>query len=122
MDAFRGATVLGIGVTAFLVAAVVVTELASAAIEFSVFVGIPAGLASALAAVALAVRVLGRSPSGGTVAMAAAIAAIGYAVMAGLTLRYAASATRDVLSTPVIAGFSLVVGVAVGFAVWSRRS
>jgi hypothetical protein len=40
MDTLRGVT---IGVTAFLVTAIVVTKVAFAAIETSVFVGIPAG-------------------------------------------------------------------------------
>ena len=122
MDAVRGATVVGIGLTAFLAVAVVVTAVASAAIEFSVFLGIPAGLAGAAAAMVVAMRVLRHSPSRGTVAVGAAIAADGYAVLAGFALRYAVSATRDVLSTAVIGGLSLAVGVAVGVVVWRSRS
>jgi hypothetical protein len=121
MDAIRGANVLGIGLTTFLATAVVVTEAASATTEFSVFLGIPAGIVGAGAAMALATRVLGGSPSRGTVAVAAAIAADGYAVLAGFALRYAVPATRDVLTTGVIGGLSLLVGLAVGVAAWVSR-
>lgn len=55
-----------------------------------------------------------------TVALAAAVAADGYAVLAWILLRYAVAATRNALASPVVGALSLVVATAAGMAVLLR--
>ncbi|MFB6309821.1 MAG: hypothetical protein ABEH64_01435 [Salinirussus sp.] len=122
MDALRGSLILGVGITTFLVVAAVVTGILAATIEFSVFLGIPAGVIGGAIATLIADRVLRTAPSAGTVALSAAIAADGYTVLAGFALRYTISATRATLTPAVIGGSSLVIAVVVGLVVYVRRS
>lgn len=112
----------GIALTTFLVVAAVVSELAAPAIEFSVFLGIPAGIIAAGIAVVAAGRALGAAASPARLAIAAAVATEGYAVLGGFAIRYAVASTRSVLRFSVIGGLSLLLAVSIGVAVWYRAS
>ena len=120
MDPRRLVLLVGVALTTFLVVAAVVSELAAPAIEFSVFLGIPAGLVAAVVALFVAGKRLNRPVSRAELAVAAAIATEGYAVLAGFAVRYAVASSRSMLSPVAIGIGSLVVAVLVGLVVWLR--
>ena len=113
--------IVGTALTTFLVVAAVVTELAVTVIEFSVFLGLPAGLGAAAVALFVAAKRLTRPVSPADLAVAAAIATAGYAVLGGFAVRYAVASSRSLLSPVAIGIGSLVVAVVVGLVVWLRR-
>ena len=104
---------LGVAISTFLVVAVVVTELASSTIEFSVFLGLPAGILAGLIAAVATWRLLQASPSDRARRTTAAIAGFGYAVILLAAVRYVVAPTRAVLSLIVIAGLAFVAALAI---------
>ncbi|WP_080508421.1 hypothetical protein [Haloparvum sedimenti] len=117
MSLSRTVTVLGVGLTAFLVATAVVTELAASAVEFSLFLGLPAGLVAGVVAAGLAHRRLSRVASPPVRGALAGVAAVSYAALALFAVRYAVSAARPFLSTATVVIVAVAVGAAVGVAV-----
>lgn len=108
----RARVAFGVGLTTFLLVGVAATELAATAVEFSVFVGIPAGLlAGALAAVST-YRRLGGDAGERFRRAAAAAAVFGYAVLVLALVRYVLAPARGLLTLDVIAGLALLAAAA----------
>lgn len=122
MTLSRAATVLGVGLTTFLIATAVVTELAASTVEFSLFLGLPAGLAAGVVAAGLAHRRLFHVASPAVRGMLAGVAAVSYAAIALFAVRYAVAATRPLLSMSTVASVAIGVGVLTGIAVAARET
>ncbi|MFW6448371.1 MAG: hypothetical protein ACOC0X_02390 [Halobacteriota archaeon] len=74
------------GIAAFLLVTVAVTEAASATIEFSLFVGLPAGVIAGIAAMASVYVGLNRGQRGRAVAAAAGAFGLGFLLATGIGL------------------------------------
>ena len=107
------------GAAALLVVGVVATELGTAAgIEFSLFVGIPAGLAAGVAAAAVVFLRL-EDPDRSRRRPAVALAGFGVAFFLALLVAAGGAGLRNSVALPVAAVVGLVgAGVAV---VWDGR-
>jgi hypothetical protein len=112
MDARKLLTVIGAGVTSFLLVAVLVIELLN--FEFSAIIGLPAGLLVGVA-VAVGLWIRGDEFSHGVRRIVAAYAAFGMAVLLLFTFRYV-NIGRSVLTFEVVVGGSLATGVVVYIA------
>jgi hypothetical protein len=113
-------TLLGliVAITGFVVVTVTVTELASSAIEFSLFLGLPAGLAGGVLLGALTFRWLGgESPASRR--RGATLAAFGVVFLAMLVSLVVVGNLRNSQALPV-AGVAGIVGGA-GAYLWYRR-
>ena len=113
MSIRNGIVIFGVAVSTFLLVAAIVTELAAPAIEFSVFLGLPAGVLAGLVAAVVTGRALRADPSEVVRRATAAIASFGYAVILLAAVRYAVAPTRAVLSLPLIAGLAAVAAVVI---------
>lgn len=109
----RGLLALATGLAAFLVVGVTVTELASARIEFSLFVGIPAGLLAGLVAAAFVAMRLGPNVAPERRRPALALAAFGVVFLAALLVATLGLDVRNSVALPVAAVVGLVVAGAV---------
>ncbi|WP_096392909.1 hypothetical protein [Halorubrum trapanicum] len=116
---WRLVAALGVGVTAFLLAAVTVTELLAATIEFSALVGLPVGIFVGAAAAAATRFRLWKNP--GVRPALLGVAAVGYAILGVAAASYAISSVRGLVSVERALAVALLVGV-VAFAVATRRS
>lgn len=96
-----------VAVAGFLVVGVVVTELASTAIEFSLFVGLPAGVVAGLLSGALAYRWLGAAAAGPR-RRGVALAAFGVVFLGALVALVVGGGLRNSQALPV-AGLAGVV-------------
>ena len=115
---WRLVATVGIGVTAFLLAAGGVTGLLAASIEFSALVGLPVGvLAGAASAAATRLR-LWKNPGARPVLLG--VAAVGYAVLALAATSYAISSVRGFVSVERALVIALLVGGA-AFALARRH-
>ncbi|MEZ3114550.1 hypothetical protein RYH80_01240 [Halobaculum sp. MBLA0147] len=103
------------GVAGFLLAGVAVTAAAASYTEFSVFLGIPAGLVAGVVAT-LAVLLGVGDPAPGRRRAARAIAAFGLVFVVGLVVGIGAIGTPVVVST----GGAAVVGLVAALVVWLR--
>lgn len=111
MNARAGLFALGIGLTVFAIVAAIVTEMATAVIAFSAFVGLPAGiLAGVLAAGWAYLELTSRRPAIGE-RTAGAIAAFGYALVFLFVVQYAVAAVRDLLDVYVIVGIGILAAI-----------
>lgn len=108
MNPHRARAAFGVGLTAFLLVGVAATELAATAIEFSVFVGIPAGLLAGALAAAATYRRLGGDASDRFRRSVVAAAVFGYAVLALALVRYVLAPVRGLLSLGAIAGLAVL--------------
>lgn len=111
--AWRPFVAVGVGVTSFLLATVAVTELASSAVEFSLLLGLPAGLLAGLAGTLLTYSRLGGDASRIVRAGAAGTAAFGYTVAALWAVRYAAAGTRSLLDVSTVVSAAVATAVVV---------
>ena len=115
---WRLVAALGVGVTAFLLAAAGVTELLAASIEFSALVGLPIGIFVGAAAAAATRLRLWNSRRARPALLG--VAAVGYAVVALAAASYAISSIRGFVSVERTLAVALLVGV-VAFALARRR-
>ncbi|WP_424015215.1 hypothetical protein ACOZ35_04255 [Halorubrum xinjiangense] len=115
---WRLVATLGVGVTAFLLAAAGVTELLVASIEFSALVGLPVGILLGAASAAATWLRLWKSPGARPALLG--VAAVGYAVVALAAASYAISSVRGLVSVERALAVALLVGV-VAFALARRR-
>lgn len=110
---------VGVGVTAFLLAAVAVVE--ALEWEFSAIVGVPVGIVAGVFAatlVALWAPGLGRTPRAGV----DAVAGFGYGVLALWLVRYVdLGGLRSTLTVDALAGGALVVAAVAGVVSWLVR-
>ncbi|WP_117593192.1 hypothetical protein [Haloprofundus halophilus] len=114
MNSSRYAFVVAVGValSTLLLVGGLVTELASSVIEFSLFLGIPAGLVGAALAGFVSYRHL-RSPESTTARrIAESVAGFGYAVVALAGVRYAVPPTRPLLGFGVVLAVAALVSLA----------
>ncbi|OYR87543.1 cytochrome D ubiquinol oxidase subunit II [Halorubrum sp. E3] len=109
---------LGVGVTAFLLAAAGVTGLLAASIEVSALVGLPVGILVGAASAAATWLRLWKNPDARPALLG--VAAAGYAVVALAAASYAISSVRGVVSVERALAVALLVGV-VAFALARRR-
>ncbi|QWC20529.1 hypothetical protein [Halorubrum sp. 2020YC2] len=114
---WRLVATLGVGVTAFLLAAAAVTELLAATIEFSALVGLPVGVLVGAAAAAATWLRLWNSARARPALLG--VAAVGYAVVAVAVASYAVPSVRGPVTVERALAVALV-GVVV-FAVARRR-
>lgn len=106
-------TTVGVGLTTLFIVGALVTTVAERFIEFSLFVGIPAGvLVGVIVMVGVYAELNGR-PTKGTENMLMAIAVFGYLVILLWVLQYAIAAVREILSVFVIIGLSAILAIAV---------
>lgn len=103
-DALLSAAVI---VAAFVVVTVVVTELASATIEFSLFVGLPAGVVAGLLVGAFTYRWLGADEPGRR-RRGAAFAAFGVVFLAVLISLVVVGGMRNSRALPIAAATGVV--------------
>ena len=115
---WRLVAALGVGVSAFLLAAAGVTELLAASIEFSALVGLPLGLLVGAAAAAATRLRLWNSRRARPALLG--VAAVGYAVVGIAAASYAVSSVRGFVSVESALAVALLVGVA-AFALARRR-
>jgi hypothetical protein len=106
---WRLVATLGVGVSAFLVAAVAVTELLAPRIEFSALVGLPVGLLVGAAAAAATRLRLWSSRRGRPVLLG--VAAAGYAVVGLAAVSYAVSSVRGLVSVERVLAVAVLAGV-----------
>lgn len=118
MDVRRPLTVVGAGVSTFLLVAVLAIELL--AFEFSAIVGLPVGLLAGLGVtVVLGIRFAALGPLGRHAARA--YAAFGFSVLLLAGFRYVnVGPSREFLSVDVVVGVSLAAVLGVFFALWVR--
>ena len=109
---------VGVGVTAFLLAAAAVTELLAATIEFSALIGLPVGLLAGAAAAAATRLRLWDSPGARPALLG--VAAVGYALVAVAAASYSISPVRGLVSVERGFAVAVLVGV-VAFALARRR-
>lgn len=109
---------LGAGVAAFVVVGVLVTELATPAIEFSLFVGLPVGLVAAVATTAVVYARLG-DPAPARRRPALALASFGAAFLLALVVATVVVGLRNSVALSIAAAVGL--GVALGVLVHDRR-
>lgn len=116
MDVRAGVVALAGGVAAFVIGFVAVTELLSATIEFSVFLGIPAGIVAGVITAGIIVWAINRELSW----LAFALGGFGLGFLAGTAI--GAVFTNEPFSV------LLVVGIGVGFVgaiagvLWARAT
>jgi len=109
---------LAAGIAAFLVVGVAVTELVAARIEFSLFVGLPAGIVAGAAAAAVVAYGLGESTTPRQRRLAASIASFGLGFLAALVFLSGLVGLGMVLSM----GVGIVVGLAAAVVSYLRGS
>ena len=107
---------VGAGIAVFIVVGAVVTEVAASSIEFSLFVGLPAGIVAGIASAVFVYLGLG-SPGSGAHRPAVGLTAFGAAFLVTL-LAGAVGGLRNSVTLPIAAG----VGVVIGIIVSLRRS
>lgn len=112
---------VGVGATAFLLAAVAGFEVFGGDFP-SVFYVLPIALLAAIAATIGSFLALGSDPERAVRSGLTGAATFGYAVLALWFLRYAVASTRSLLSVDVIALVSVVVAAAVAALVWFSDS
>lgn len=115
---WRLVATLGVGVTAFLLAAAAVTELLAATIAFSALVGLPVGVLVGAAAAAATWLRLWNSARARPALLG--VAAVGYAVVAVAAASYAVSSVRGFATVERAFLVAVLVGLVV-FAVARRR-
>ncbi|WP_423997908.1 hypothetical protein [Halorubrum trapanicum] len=115
---WRLVATLGVGVTAFLLAAAAVTGLLAASIEFSALVGLPIGILVGAASAAATRLRLWKNPGARPALLG--VAAVGYAVLGVAATSYAISSVRGLVSVERALAVALLVGV-VAFALARRR-
>ncbi|KTG10749.1 hypothetical protein AUR64_06045 [Haloprofundus marisrubri] len=112
MNISRSALVAaGVALSAFLVVATLVIELASSTLAFSVLVGIPVGFVAAVVAGVATNRRYG-SFAPGRRRLVEFIAGFGYSVAALGALRYAVPPTRPLLGFETVLAVAVVVSLA----------
>jgi len=109
---------LAAGVAAFLVVGVTVTELAAARIEFSVFVGIPAGVVAGMAVTAAVAFELADVDSPQRYRLAGAVAGFGVGFLAAVIVRSGLVGLGVVLSMAL----GVVVGLVAAVVSYVRGS
>lgn len=110
---------VGVGVTAFLLAAAALTGLLAATIELSALVGLPVGLLAGAAAAAATWLRLWDSPGARPALLG--VAAVGYALVIVAAASYSISSVRGLVSVERALAVAVLLGVAV-VAVATRRS
>ena len=106
------------GIAAFLVVGVTVTELVAARIEFSVFVGLPAGVVAGTAVAAVVAYGLGEETTLRQRRLAASIAGFGVGFLAAVIVLSGLVGLGVVLSM----GLGVVVGLAAAVVSYRRGS
>lgn len=111
------ALALGAGLAAFLVVGVIVTEVGTAYTEFSVFLGIPAGLVAAVVVVVTVLLGYGESVSPGRRRAASAVGAFGLLFLLGLVVGVGAVGV-PVVTAMLLSGVGAAVVAAGLFVRW----
>ena len=106
------------GIAAFLVVGVTITELAAARIEFSLFVGLPAGIVAGAAVAAAVAYGLGESTTPRQRRFAASIGGFGLGFLAALVVLSSLVGLGVVLSMAL----GIVVGLVAGVVSYLRGS
>ncbi|WP_247008120.1 hypothetical protein [Halorientalis litorea] len=104
------ALALAAGVSAFVLVAVAVTELASSRIEFSLFLGLPAGLVAGAVTTALVAVGLGRSPASRRFALAAAAFGVAFPLSLVAIAFLVGSGILTAMAVAVVVGTAAAVG------------
>lgn len=104
---------IGTGLTVAILVAVFVSYLFEPAIEFSVFVGIPAGLLAGVATMAAAAYLFTRKPTHPLTRTLPAIATFGYVLVGLYVIRVYLPISRQTLSTSLILAIAIIFAAAI---------